>query len=146
MKKKITKSVSVPQFRETIDAMPLDSKLFVDKSLEIVHYIFRIMDGKKMNQKELATKLGKSEAEVSKILSGLHNLTLRSIAKLEVALEETIICTPKNQLYVFPKNLPTHTSFVGKKTKNDNILKPNLVYEAKVVAMHSKQNKMVALG
>jgi transcriptional regulator with XRE-family HTH domain len=38
-------------------------------------------------QKEFARALGKSESEVSKWLSGLHNLTLKSIAKMEAVLE-----------------------------------------------------------
>jgi len=39
-------------------------------------------------------KLNKSNAEISKWLSGQHNLTVKSIAKIEEALGEEIITTP----------------------------------------------------
>lgn len=76
--------------------MPADSKIFVDKSLEIANYIFRVMESKDMKQKDLANALGKSEAEISKWLAGMHNYTLRSLSKIEAALGESIICTPGN--------------------------------------------------
>lgn len=84
----------MPEFEEGISSMPADSKIFVEKSLEIIDYIFQLLEEKGIKQKELAEKMGKSEAEVSKILGGMHNLTLRSISKLEAALGEAIICIP----------------------------------------------------
>ena len=46
-------------------------------------YIERLLIENRLEQKGLAEKLGKSEAEISKWLSGTHNFTLRSIAKIE---------------------------------------------------------------
>jgi len=86
--------VEIPEFQASIDAMPADSRIYVDKSLEIADYISLLMESKGMKQKDLAEKLGKSEAEVSKILSGTQNLTIRTIAKLEAALEELVVCVP----------------------------------------------------
>ena len=102
-KKKILIAEDIPEFRESIDKMPADSKIFVDKSMEIAHHIFRLMEERGMKQKELAAKMGKSEAEISKMLAGMHNLTLRSIAKLEAAFGETIICTPRRRMFAFPE-------------------------------------------
>ena len=48
-----------------------------------------------MSQRDLAQRLGKSEAEVSRMLSGLHNLTLKTLTRLEVALGEDIFTTPQ---------------------------------------------------
>ncbi|MBY0478946.1 MAG: helix-turn-helix transcriptional regulator [Chitinophagaceae bacterium] len=116
-KKKILKAEALPEFKASVDAMPEDSKIFVDKSLEIAHYIFRLMDQKGMKQKDLASKMGKTEAELSKILAGMHNLTLRSVAKLEAALGATIICTPVNKKIAFPKLNSERTSYAVSEKK-----------------------------
>ena len=73
---------------------PEDIERFVDKNLDISQQVYKWLDEKGWTQKDLASKLGKREAEVSKWLSGTHNLTLRSIAKLEAALGEDVILTP----------------------------------------------------
>jgi len=104
-KRKVLAGEVMPEFDSGIDNMAADSKIFVDKSLEIAHYIFMLMELKGLKQKDLAEKMGKSEAEVSKILSGMHNLTLRSISKLEAALDETIICTPEKHEMLLPFGL-----------------------------------------
>lgn len=99
--KKILVPETMPEFDTGIENMPEDSKIFVDKSLEIADYIYRVMEQKGMKQKDLAEKMGKSEAEVSKLLAGMHNYTLRSIAKIEAALGCTIICTPAKTHYTW---------------------------------------------
>ena len=45
----------------------------------------------------MAEELGKSEAEISKWLSGNHNFTLRSISKIETVLNDIIIEIPKQE-------------------------------------------------
>jgi len=77
---------------KTINA---DNKQFISKNLDISQQVFEILERKGWKQKNLAKALGKSESEISKLLSGLHNLTLRSITQLEVVLESDIITTPK---------------------------------------------------
>lgn len=74
---------------------PEDIEIFVDKNLDISQQVFALLEEKGWNQTDLARELGKSNAEVSKWLSGMHNLTLRSIAKLEAVLGSDIIMTPK---------------------------------------------------
>lgn len=71
-----------------------ENRIFVKKNLAISNQIMAILKEKGWTQKELAQQLGKSESEVSKLLSGLHNLTLKSIAKLEAQLGSDIIVTP----------------------------------------------------
>lgn len=71
-----------------------ENRIFVKKNLEISEQISALLKEKNWSQKELARRLGKSESEVSKLLSGLHNLTLKSIAKLEAELGNDIITTP----------------------------------------------------
>ena len=52
---------------------------------------------KGLKQKDLADKMEKSETEISKWLSGTHNFTLRSIAKIESVLNEILIEIPKQK-------------------------------------------------
>lgn len=103
-------SIDMTELLESISQeTPKESVIFVEKSLELVNYIFTILEKKGINQKELATRLGKSEAEVSKWLTGSHNLTLRSISKIEAALETDIIHIPKLEQDVFIED----NAFVG---------------------------------
>lgn len=71
-----------------------ENRQFVSKNLEISEQISRLLEKKGWSQKEFAKKLGKNESELSKWISGLHNLTLKSICLMEIVLEEDIITTP----------------------------------------------------
>lgn len=82
-------------YKEAMDNVPPDSLEFADLSFAIidrVHAIMERMPG--MNQKQLAAKLGKKESEVSRWLGGMHNLTLRNLARLNVALGQKVIVVP----------------------------------------------------
>lgn len=81
-------------FDEILNETPQEVKNFVDNSLEIAHQIDVLMKKKGMLQKDLANLLGKSEAEISRMLSGTHNLTIKSISKIEAVLEAKVIITP----------------------------------------------------
>ncbi len=73
---------------------PEDAERFIDKNLDISQQVYALIKEKGWSQKEFAKELGKTDAEISKWLSGMHNLTLRSIAKMEAALGADIIETP----------------------------------------------------
>ena len=67
---------------------------FVEKNIDIVEEIYALMQQIGIvSQKELAKLMEKKESEVSKLLSGIQNMTLRSITNLEVALGQDIILT-----------------------------------------------------
>lgn len=72
-----------------------ETRRYVQKNLAVIAEIGRLMTEKGWTQKDLAKKLGKTESEVSKWLSGLHNLTMKSIAKLEAVLEADLLEVPK---------------------------------------------------
>lgn len=72
----------------------------VKHNLAIATKVARILKEKGMGKSEFATKMGKSPSEVSKWLSGTHNFTMKTIAKIEVALGEKIIFTEKEYQYV----------------------------------------------
>jgi len=71
-----------------------ENRIFVKKNLAISEQVEALRKEKGWSQKELAQRLGKTESEVSRLLSGLHNLTLKSIAKMEAELGSDIIVTP----------------------------------------------------
>lgn len=91
MKKKVLKAESIVGFAESIANMPDASRIFVDKSLGIVAKVYEIMERKGLLQKDVARLMEKTEPEISRLLSGMHNITLRMITKLEAVLGEEII-------------------------------------------------------
>jgi transcriptional regulator with XRE-family HTH domain len=86
------KTVVIERIRSKIKP---ENRIFVQNNLEISDQISELLKTKGWTQKDLALSLGKSESEVSKLLSGLHNLTLKTLVKLEVQLGSDIITTPK---------------------------------------------------
>jgi transcriptional regulator with XRE-family HTH domain len=73
----------------------------VEHNLAIATKVARILKEKGIGKSEFAAKMGKkSPSEVSKWLSGTHNFTIKTIAKIEVALDEKIIFTEKEYQYV----------------------------------------------
>ena len=68
-----------------------DVKKQLEISVSLANRIYDILEAKGMSQKDLAKLLGKTETEVSRWLSGTHNLTIATIAKISVALGEDII-------------------------------------------------------
>ena len=63
----------------------------IQLSADIIARINSILKEKYMSQRDLARKLGKSEAVVSRWTTGFPNFTLRSIAELSAALGEQLI-------------------------------------------------------
>ena len=82
-----------------IDETPEDVKIFTRMYGDIVVRVFQILKEKGISQKELAQRLDKTPSEISKWLSRDHNLTLKSLAKLQAELGEVIIYTPKHDSY-----------------------------------------------
>jgi transcriptional regulator with XRE-family HTH domain len=117
MKKKISNSAGIPAFQESLDMMSADSKIFVDKSLAIANYIQLVMQHQHLKQKDLAELMGKTEAEVSKWLAGMHNYTLRSLAKIEAALGSDIICVPEKIAFSSPAATENLTMSMSVKLK-----------------------------
>ncbi|WP_297062552.1 helix-turn-helix transcriptional regulator [uncultured Duncaniella sp.] len=73
-------------FDECLATVSNDVKLELDMSFALADKIDMILREKNISQKQLAKKMGKTEAEVSRWLGGTHNFTLRTIAKISDAL------------------------------------------------------------
>ena len=77
----------------------------VDLSVAIANRVYALLEEKGMNQRDFAKALGKTETEVSRWLSGTHNLTIATIAKMAFVLGDDIITTTsKNPLYSLPED------------------------------------------
>lgn len=74
---------------------------FIERNLAITENISTLLKARGISQAEFAKMLGKSPSEVSKWLTGLHNLTLKSITKMEVALEVDLINIEPQYKYVY---------------------------------------------
>ena len=63
----------------------------VDLSFQIVDRIHEILVAKGLKQKDLASLLGKKEAEISKWMRGTHNFTIDTLVSIEKALGAPIL-------------------------------------------------------
>lgn len=93
-----------------------EMKRSVDLSIYVADRIFEILEKKGISQRELANKLEKNEAEISKWMQGTHNFTLNTIAKIESALGERIFDTSKTKKeYIF---IPVTSGWASLKNAN----------------------------
>lgn len=76
---------------------PEEVRIFVRQYTDIVIRIHELLQAGGYTQKELAGRLQKRPSEINKWLKGNHNLTLKTIAKLEAQLGEPIICVARNR-------------------------------------------------
>lgn len=77
---------------------PEEVRIFVRQYTDIVLRINQILKAKGYTQKSLAEKMNKRPSEINKWLKGNHNLTLKTLARLEAELGEPIIYTSKEQM------------------------------------------------
>lgn len=78
-------------YKKIVAEISEDAKIFARNSLDMLDRINTIMEEKNISQRELAKRLNVSPATISNMLSAGHNLTLKTISKLEYVLEEKII-------------------------------------------------------
>lgn len=83
--------INMNAFERILARTPDTTKRNVEKNIAIANRIIEILRGQGKTQRDLARAMGKSESEISKWLTGLHNLELRTIYKIEAVLGEDII-------------------------------------------------------
>ena len=82
---------------EIRQTMTPEMKRQMDLSVQIANRIYEIMEDKGLSQKDLAHLLGKTETEVSRWLSGTHNMTMATLAKISSALGTDIVRVTKKR-------------------------------------------------
>ena len=90
--------------------VPEETKIFVNKYADIVVRVNQILREKGITQKELAERIGKKPSEINRWLKQEQNLTLRSIAKLEAELGETILYVPTRHPFQFNSTVKGHVN------------------------------------
>ena len=76
---------------EIRQTMSPEMKRQMELSVKISNRIYEILEEKGLSQKDFARLLGKTETEVSRWLSGTHNMTMATIAKISEALDTDIV-------------------------------------------------------
>lgn len=79
------------RFESKVAAVSPEIMSEVQMSADIIERIDAILKEKHMTQRDLAHKMGKSEAVVSRWITGFPNFTLRSLSQLSNALGEPLI-------------------------------------------------------
>ena len=77
--------------KKILSETPEELKIFVRQYTDIVVRIHELMQLNGLTQKDLADRMNKKPSEINKWLKGNHNLTLKTIAKLEAELGDSII-------------------------------------------------------
>lgn len=78
-------------YRRMVNSIPEEIRMSVDLSFDISNRIASLMEERNISTKQLAEALGKRTSEITKWLSGQHNFSLRTIAKLSTFFKEPII-------------------------------------------------------
>ena len=78
-------------FRQCLASIPEEQKAEFELSFGIAERLSDILKMKGMTQKEFANLLGKRESEISKWLTGRHNFTMQTVARIETALGYKIL-------------------------------------------------------
>ena len=78
-------------FDRILERTSKETQRQVDKNLAIANRIIEILKSQNRTQRDLAQLLSKSESEISKWLTGLHNFEIRTIYKIENVLGAEVI-------------------------------------------------------
>lgn len=85
--------------QELLDETPKDLRLMLKMQAQISMRVKELMEEAGMSQKELAEKMDKKPSELSKWLKPGHNMTLRTMAKLQTALEKPVMQVPRERSF-----------------------------------------------
>lgn len=78
-------------YMEAVKGIPAEITKQTELSFSVADKIQEVLSSKGWSQKQFAHKMKKTEAEVSVWLSGQHNFTLRTIARISVTLGVDIL-------------------------------------------------------
>lgn len=80
-----------PMFLEELSKISKEELRTSDISFGVATRILEILERRGWSQADFAKAMGKREPEISKWLSGQHNFTIQTIAKIEIVLGEDVI-------------------------------------------------------
>ena len=82
-------------FRQCLAAIPEEQRVAFELSFGIAERISEILKSKELTQKDFARLLGKRESEISKWMTGRHNFTTQTIARIETVLGDKVLIVVK---------------------------------------------------
>jgi transcriptional regulator with XRE-family HTH domain len=81
-------------FLERVGKIPEEVKRQNRLSMRIAYKIGKFLDDNSMTQRDFAELMNKKDSEISRWLSGKHNFTLETIAKIETTLKIQLLEVP----------------------------------------------------
>jgi ribosome-binding protein aMBF1 (putative translation factor) len=82
-------------FRQCLSNIPEEQRAEFELSYGIAERLDAVLREKGITQHELAKRLGKRDSEVSKWLTGRHNFTTGTIARIETAIGSRLVVVVK---------------------------------------------------
>lgn len=111
---------------------PEETRIFVNLYSDIVVRINQLLKKKGLNQKAFAQNLDKRPSEINKWLNGNHNFTIKSIAKIQAELGESIIYVPKRQDFTSNNSKKKNFTVFRNNQVNKNT-EFNKIYSKKII-------------
>jgi transcriptional regulator with XRE-family HTH domain len=106
----------------------IEIERLVKRNLAISNKVRKILSERNLSDKGLAKMLNKNQSEVSKWLSGSHNLTQKSIIKMEIALGVQLIYIEQVHKYVYLGKIEGKLEDEIKKYSSNNYKKSTPAY------------------
>ena len=103
-----------------------ENRIFVSKNIALIEQLQQVIDELDWSQKRLAQELGKSESEISKWMTGLHNFTFKSIAKLEAVIGRELLVTPRSYQQRYLANVELHVKRISHQVHSQFIANTDL--------------------
>lgn len=92
-------------YKKALKEIPKHIQKDVIGSIDIANEIYECLQKKGVSAAYLARSMNKSESEISKWLSGQHNFTLKTVRKIEAALECEILVTLSSKIKMYESKL-----------------------------------------
>ena len=100
---------------------------WLDNSSKIALNVLEALKDKKLSQKDLAEKMNVSAQQINKIVRGKQNLTFETIAKLETALEISLMEITEYKTVNEIKTNATVLNAINKVITQEIVLKPSII-------------------
>jgi transcriptional regulator with XRE-family HTH domain len=134
-------STTPSELDQILAETPEDVDVYVSMIFDLAEQVKADIEAQGINRRELAQRLGKTEPEVSRWLSGLHNLTMQSVAKLATALQLDLFTTRLNPLGYFGRKQQQVNAFA---IEIPEVILANPPFESKPKSTESTMTRFTA--
>lgn len=78
-------------FMDALASIPHSTRKQVEYTMTVSDRLASVMQKRGMTPRELAKRMGETEAEISRWLGGTHDFSLSTLAKIACVLDEDIV-------------------------------------------------------